>query len=63
MKTSNYIISNANQAVASIAYKTNEVMPIYPITPASEMSELAEHRITSYNVCYTKLLRDAGVIG
>jgi len=42
MKTSNYIISNANQAVASIAYKTNEVLPIYPITPASEMSELAE---------------------
>ena len=22
--------------------------------------ELAEHRITSYNVCYTKLLRDIG---
>ncbi|AXT20330.1 4Fe-4S dicluster domain-containing protein [Flavobacteriaceae bacterium AU392] len=42
MKTSTHIISNANQAVAHIAYKTNEVCPIYPITPASEMSELVE---------------------
>ncbi|MFI0429112.1 2-oxoacid:acceptor oxidoreductase family protein [Mariniflexile sp. HMF6888] len=42
MKTSEFKIVNANQAVAQIAYKTNEVMPIYPITPASEMSELVE---------------------
>ncbi|TWO31727.1 4Fe-4S dicluster domain-containing protein [Seonamhaeicola sediminis] len=42
MKTSTQQISNANQAVARIAYKTNEVLPIYPITPASEMSELVE---------------------
>ncbi len=42
MKTSTYRILNANQAVASIAYKTNEVFPIYPITPSSEMSELVE---------------------
>jgi len=38
----NYNILTANQAVAQIAYKTNEVFPIYPITPASEMSELVE---------------------
>lgn len=42
MKNSKYLVLNANQAVAQIAYKTNEVMPIYPITPASEMSELVE---------------------
>ncbi len=42
MKTSNHSILNANQAVAGIAYKTNAVFPIYPITPASEMSELVE---------------------
>lgn len=42
MKTSAHNILNANQAVADIAYKTNEVCPIYPITPASEMSELVE---------------------
>ncbi|WP_136480790.1 4Fe-4S binding protein [Cognatitamlana onchidii] len=42
MKTSKYSILTANQAVAKIAYKTNEVFPIYPITPASDMSELVE---------------------
>ncbi len=42
MNTSTQSILNANQAVARIAYKTNEVFPIYPITPASEMSELVE---------------------
>lgn len=42
MKASTYKILNANQAVAEIAYKTNEVFPIYPITPSSEMSELVE---------------------
>ncbi|WP_435622809.1 4Fe-4S binding protein [Flagellimonas sp.] len=35
-------ILNGNQAVAHMAYKTNEVCAIYPITPASEMSELVE---------------------
>ena len=42
MKTPKHTILNANQVVAQIAYKTNEVCPIYPITPASEMSELVE---------------------
>ena len=42
MKTKTHQILNANQAVAKIVYKTNEVFPIYPITPASEMSELVE---------------------
>ena len=42
MKTITHSIINANQAVAQIAYKTNEVFHIYPITPASEMSELVE---------------------
>ncbi|TNJ41471.1 4Fe-4S binding protein [Tamlana fucoidanivorans] len=42
MKTSTSSILTANEAVAQIAYKTNEVFPIYPITPASDMSELIE---------------------
>ena len=42
MSYSKHIIANANQAVAKVAYKTNEVCAIYPITPASEMSELVE---------------------
>lgn len=42
MKAKTYKVLNANQAVAQIAYKTNEVFPIYPITPSSEMAELVE---------------------
>jgi len=42
MKNIEHIIVNANQAVAQIAYKANEVFPIYPITPSSEMAELVE---------------------
>jgi pyruvate-ferredoxin/flavodoxin oxidoreductase len=30
---------DANEAVASVAYRTNEVMVIYPITPSSPMGE------------------------
>jgi len=30
---------DANEAVASVAYRTNEVIVIYPITPSSPMGE------------------------
>ena len=40
--TTKHIIATANEATARIAYKTNEVCAIYPITPSSEMSELVE---------------------
>ena len=33
---------DANEAVARIAYKTNEVIAIYPITPATPMGELSD---------------------
>ncbi|HKI86705.1 MAG TPA: pyruvate:ferredoxin (flavodoxin) oxidoreductase, partial [Thermoanaerobaculia bacterium] len=33
---------DGNQAVASVAYRLNEVIAIYPITPASPMGELAD---------------------
>ncbi len=36
------LICDANEAVAIIAHKTNEVCAIYPITPASPMGEHAE---------------------
>ncbi|MFD1294417.1 pyruvate:ferredoxin (flavodoxin) oxidoreductase [Lutibacter holmesii] len=36
------IICDANEAVAIIAHKTNEVCAIYPITPSSPMGEHAE---------------------
>ena len=41
MKKSMYTI-DANEAVARIAYKTNEVIAIYPITPATPMGELSD---------------------
>ncbi|MBP8793884.1 MAG: pyruvate:ferredoxin (flavodoxin) oxidoreductase [Lutibacter sp.] len=40
MKDNNFkLICDANEAVAIIAHKTNEVCAIYPITPASPMGE------------------------
>jgi len=42
MKNQKQLISTGNKAVANIAYKTNDICAIYPITPASEMSELVE---------------------
>ena len=42
MTPSKTTILTGNQAVAQIAYKINDACVIYPITPASEMSELSE---------------------
>ena len=36
------ITVDANEAVASVAYRSNEVIAIYPITPSAVMGELAE---------------------
>ena len=33
---------DANEAVASVAYRLNEVIAIYPITPSSAMGEWAD---------------------
>src|ERR1035437_618906 len=35
-------IMDGNEAAAYIAYKTNEVCAIYPITPSSSMGELCD---------------------
>ncbi len=35
------IISDANSAVSSVAYRANDVIAIYPITPSSSMAEQA----------------------
>lgn len=42
IKKEKHLVVTANRAVAKMAYQTNEVCAIYPITPASEMSELVE---------------------
>lgn len=38
----NYIVKDANQACAKIAYKFSEVSAIYPITPSSPMAEYCD---------------------
>jgi pyruvate-ferredoxin/flavodoxin oxidoreductase len=40
------VMMDGNEAVASIAYQTNEVVAIYPITPSSPMGEWADQWVT-----------------
>ena len=42
MAQSNHKTLDANEAVASVAYRLNEVIAIYPITPSSAMGEWAD---------------------
>ncbi len=42
MDTSQTLTIDGNQAAAEIAHLTNEVIAIYPITPASPMGEWAD---------------------
>jgi len=42
MSTLETVTIDGNQAAATIAYQTNEVIAIYPITPASPMGEWAD---------------------
>ncbi len=42
MKPTEYVTLDGNEAVAQIAFKVNEVIAIYPITPSSAMGEWAD---------------------
>ena len=42
MATRSLITVDGNEAAASVAHRTNEVIAIYPITPSSNMGELAD---------------------
>ena len=42
MNSRRILTIDGNEAVASVAYRTNEVIAIYPTTPASTMGELAD---------------------
>jgi pyruvate-ferredoxin/flavodoxin oxidoreductase len=42
IRDSRYVTLDANEAVASVAYRMSEVIAIYPITPASAMGEHAD---------------------
>ena len=37
-----FAVMDGNEAAARVAFKTNEVIAIYPITPSSPMGELAD---------------------
>jgi pyruvate-ferredoxin/flavodoxin oxidoreductase len=39
---SSYTTCDANEAVASVAYRLNELIAIYPITPSSTMAEVSD---------------------
>jgi pyruvate-ferredoxin/flavodoxin oxidoreductase len=47
MSTRQTITLDANEAVASVAYRTNEVIVIYPITPSSPMGEWCDEWATN----------------
>ena len=42
MKNKNSVITDANEAVASVAFRVSETIAIYPITPSSPMAEFCE---------------------
>src|SRR5687767_9667834 len=42
MKPGEVVTVDGNEAAASVAYRTSEVIAIYPITPSSTMGELAD---------------------
>ncbi|PSM48848.1 pyruvate:ferredoxin (flavodoxin) oxidoreductase [Chroococcidiopsis sp. CCALA 051] len=42
MKTKTFATLDGNEAVAQVAYRLNEVIAIYPITPSSPMAEWAD---------------------
>jgi pyruvate-ferredoxin/flavodoxin oxidoreductase len=46
-KTPDFMTLDANEAAARVAYMTNEVIAIYPITPASPMGEWADEWATA----------------
>ena len=39
---SSFITCDASEAVASVAYRLNELIAIYPITPSSNMAEVCD---------------------
>ncbi len=61
---------DANEAVASVAHRTNEVIVIYPITPSSPMGEWCDewsahkrHNIWGMVPSVTEMQSEAGAIG
>ena len=65
-----WITVDGNEAAASVAHRTNEVIAIYPITPSSTMGELADawsarddRNIWGQVPSVTEMQSEAGAIG
>ena len=50
-----YKTMDANEAVASVAYKFSEVCGIYPITPASPMAEHVDKMSVNGEINYYRI--------
>jgi pyruvate-ferredoxin/flavodoxin oxidoreductase len=70
MKSRRIIALDGNEAAASVAYGTNEIMVIYPITPSSPMAEWCDEWATAGREnlwgtvpSVTEMQSEAGAIG
>ena len=68
--SSGYVTCDANEAVASVAYRLTELIAIYPITPSSPMAEscdewaaLGKHNLWGEVPRIVELQSEAGVAG
>ena len=70
MKNKNSVITDANEAVASVAFRVSETIAIYPITPSSPMAESCEEwavkgkkNIWGTTLSISQLQSEGGVAG
>jgi len=70
MASDRFLVADGNEAVASVAYRLNEVVAVYPITPSSTMGELCDEWATRkrpnlWGVVpdVTEMQSEAGAIG
>ncbi len=70
MKSKNSVITDGNEAVASIAFRASETIAIYPITPSSPMAESCEEwavkgkkNIWGFTPSISQLQSEGGVAG
>lgn len=70
MKSKNSVITDGNEAVASVAFRVSETIAIYPITPSSPMAESCEEwavkgkkNIWGFTPSISQLQSEGGVAG
>ena len=70
MKSKNSVITDGNEAVASVAFRLSETIAIYPITPSSPMAESCEEwavkgkkNIWGFSPSISQMQSEGGVAG